>query len=203
MGKNRSDDSPSERLARILLGVGDDVEIRQLDLSDLDDRDPAYLDIVLATKDGDMAYNFVAENGDDRQYGYLVANALLELKRYGVLRNPALRNVWVGDDLPQYSGTLDMGGCGVWYQVFDLRDLGSMKHEYFKGEKQFLRQLLAVHTAHPGLFKRLLSLPPEEHQKEFYKIAQGLGYHTVDLDEHQRAVVERMAKKAAAKKAPS
>jgi hypothetical protein len=203
MGKSSKDDTPKEAFIRFVRGLGENATITEVDLSDLLEPEPVYLDIVLRLKDRDYAYELAAEHcDDDHEYGRYAMSCFTEAGRYQSLRNAGLSLLWVGDDLPRFSGKYKRGSIKLLYTVTDLRELPT-RDECYEGEKEFLRKLLAVHQSHPGLFRRLLKLPPEEHQKEFYRIAQGLGYSTVDLDEEQKAVVERNRKKAAELKARS
>jgi hypothetical protein len=89
--------------------------------------------------------------------------------------------VWVGEALVGPVATSNVGETSARCPIVDIREPFENDGRIDAGFRHILGRLKQVHEAHGGLFQRLLKLPPEEHQREFVRIASSLGFRAAAL----------------------
>jgi hypothetical protein len=89
--------------------------------------------------------------------------------------------VWVGEGLVDFEPRIEVPNLSFAFRIIDIRDPVDDDPRFDSMERQILSGLKAVDQAHGGVFRRLLELPAERHQREFVRIAASLGYSALAI----------------------
>jgi hypothetical protein len=166
--------SQPKRVSRLMSTLfGEPIQIVNiLDTSELV-WEPTYPDLVIRHLERIWHFEFFAK-GDGKTVPVDMALSYLTAARVDPNAKPIA--VWVGDGLIDFEPRIDEPDAKFHCRIVDIREPFENDEHFDLVERQILSGLKAVDQAQGGLFRRLLELPPEQHQREFVGIAAALGY---------------------------
>lgn len=144
--------------------------------------EPVYPDLVIHHEDEDFVFGFFSKGDSlDIACEMMICQSSVAL---GLPRNsifPAAVAVWVGEGLMDHELRIVQPNVNYRCPLVDLREEFGSDTRLRPFQREVLGKLKTVHHAHGGLFRRLLELPPADHQHEFVSIAEALGYQALAL----------------------